>query len=267
MTRLRAVRTLLRGRRRPALAVTALVLLALFRLPLGVYVITPGGADPVSSLVSVDGGAPGSGRILMTTVAAEEPPAAILLLRTLDRHAVFVPRRDFLPPGRTLGEYLEDARRQMEESQALATFAALRFLGREAAVEARGLRVLSVTREGTAAGLLRPGDVITAAGKRPVRFEEDLAAALPARGGEVVLTVEREGREQPVPVAVAAPGAGETGLDGLASLGLETVSEALRTRFPVGVRFAATETAGPSAGPRPSLPHRPPPPRRCRPSR
>lgn len=235
-------------RRRFALIVTALVLLALFRVPLGVYVITPGGADPVSPLVALDGGAPGSGRFLMTTVAAGEPPAAVLLLKVFDRTARFVPRRDFLPPGRTLDDYLGDARRQMEESQALATYAALRFLGREAALEGRGLRVLNVARDGAAAGRLEPGDVIVAAGGRPVRFEEDLAAALPPGGGEAWLSIERGGGERRVRVAVRPAGDAVGGLGGIASLGLETVSEGLRARFPVGVRFNATETAGPSAG-------------------
>lgn len=233
-------------RRRLAAAVTVLVLLALFRVPLGVYVLTPGGADPVSPLVVLDGGAPGSGRFLMTTVAAGEPPAAGLLLKVFDRSARFVPRRDFLPPGRTLDAYLADARRQMAESQALAACAALRFLGREAVLEGRGLRVLNVARDGAAAGRLEPGDVIVAAEGRPVRFEEDLAAALPPGGGEVRLSVERGGGARRVRVAVAP--AGDGGLGGLASLGLETVSEGLRARLPVGVRFAATETAGPSAG-------------------
>lgn len=233
-------------RRRLAAAVTVLVLWILFRVPLGVYVLAPGGADPVSPLVALDGGAPGSGRFLMTTVAAGEPPAAGLLLKAFDRSARFVPRRDFLPPGRTLDAYLADARRQMAESQALAACAALRLLGREAAVEGRGLRVLNVARGGAAAGRLEPGDVIVAAEGRPVRFEEDLAAALPPGGGEAWLSVERGGGVRRVRVAVAPAGPG--GLGGIASLGLETVAEGLRARLPVGVRFAATETAGPSAG-------------------
>lgn len=236
-------------RRKRLLLATGMVILALAalsRVPSGVFVLSPGRAAPVSPLISVEGSGGGAGRFLMTTISAEEPSATGLLMRAFDRTAVFVRRRDLLSNGRTIDEFLTDARRQMEESQAVATYVALRHAGLEAGLTGRGVRVLSVAGNSPVAGALRPGDVIVAAAGRPVSFEEEIRREVPAGKDTLTLTVKRDGRHQELTLSLKSKG------DRLASggsllQGAETVTEGLETRFSLRVSFAAAEAAGPSA--------------------
>lgn len=233
-----------RWRRMSGLVVLAL---ALRFMPTGMYAIEPGLVLPTRDAVTVrDGERPRAGRFLFVTVAARPAPLGLALWKALDPNASLVPKTAIVPPGKGVEAFLADAREQMKESQAFAVHAALRLRGLPAEVGGRGMRVLAVRPGTPASGKLVPGDVVVAAGGRPVSTGEDVLDALdrlPA-GGRLMLAVERGGGRRQVTLS---PGEGVRHL-GLPGLGIEGVTEGLTARFPVKVGFAVREVAGPSAG-------------------
>ena len=156
-------------------AVAALVFVALAAIiamvPVPFVVWTPGATydllgevadQPAISITGADT-YPTDGQLRMATVSVTRSDAALTLPEAL--FSYWLPNRQVLPreavyrPGLDSAQIQDDSARQMGSSQSLAAVAALR---------AAGVRVVerpmveSVYKTGPAAGLLEPGDLITA---------------------------------------------------------------------------------------------------------
>lgn len=246
------LRIRLQGRqvRRIFFVVSAFLIgVALWDVPLPLYVVEPGPATPVLDAVQVTG-APDtlSGEMLITSVyRLPASPLRAAGVKLFDPHAELVPRSEFVPEGVREQEFKDVQARLFDESVRVAAAVGLRLSGREVLVSGEGAEVLQVTPGSQAEGLLRPGDVIVAVNSEPVRLTTDLSVRTTraAPGEKLRLAVRRDDSELDVEVEVGTiPGASHSGL----GVSVMTVHEQVVLPEGVSVDGASADMGGPSGG-------------------
>jgi PDZ domain-containing protein len=228
-----------------------LITTAALVVPMPVFLESPGDVLGLAERVTVD--APGAGEVdgdfLLTTVFLEPGTMVGLVGGWLDEEVRAIPSTSLLPPGVDSRQYFDRQRDLFRETSDVAAAVGLRAAGYDVDVEAftgDGALVVEVVPGSPAAGLLRPGDVIVAAGRRDVHVAQDLRDRITAvgEGAPLELTVERDGEPSPVQVTPAAvPGVSDSPIIGI---GLETLNP--RTDLPVPVEVDSGRVGGPSAG-------------------
>ena len=156
-----------------------------------------------------------------------------------------IPRTQVVQPGISERQRFKLELADMRISQVVASTVALRQLGYRVPVRAGGLRVVAVTSDSHATGLLEPGDVIISADGKPVRTRDDLRVVL-ARdkpGSLVKLGIRRGNARRTVSVKTTSD---ET--DPKRPIIGILPSQALNVRFPFRIRFDLGDVGGPSAG-------------------
>ena len=238
MNRARATRT-------AAIVVVVLLVAGLF-VPLPLFVIAPGSAIPVGERVML-GRAPDelSGELLLTTVRIFRPNVLGVVQAGISRTQEVLTQAEVVPEGADAEEFEETQRALFRESSEVAAAVGLRRAGEQVEISGRGALVSQVVPGSPAAAALRVGDVITAVDGQSIAVAPDLVGALGTSvdGDDVVLTVERGGVSQEVPVTL-----GEVeGLDrpGL-GVGVSTVD--LELSLPFSVEVDQGRIGGPSAG-------------------
>jgi PDZ domain-containing protein len=247
------VRSRLR-RRSPTVLTTGLlslvlaVVVAVLPAPYAIY--APGPVTNVlgkvagKQLISVSGRPtyPARGTLDMTTVEVFGGPGrrlslAQVLRSWVSRTQAVVPVEQVFPPGQTPQQVKTENAAEMSQSQQDATAAGLREVG---LVVPERISVASVDKALPAAAVLRPRDVITALGGRPVADTAALRAAIGALrpGADVTVQVRRDGSTVQLRTRTASQD-GRTVL----GVGLDPSFE-----FPVRVTFATRDVGGPSAG-------------------
>jgi Lon-like protease len=133
----------------------------------------------------------------------------------------------------------------MKISQVVASAVALRELGYKVPVSAGGLRVVAVTSDSHANGLIKPGDVIVAANGKPVRTRDDLRVVLAGlKPGDVVKLGIRRGKQ----VRTLSVRTTSDDADPKRPIIGVLPSQALKVNFPFPIRFDLGDVGGPSAG-------------------
>ncbi len=133
----------------------------------------------------------------------------------------------------------------MKFSQVIASAVALRELGYKVPVSAGGLRVVAVTSDSHANGLIKPGDVIVAANGKPVETRDDLRVVLARlKPGDVVKLGIRRGKT----VRTLSVRTTSDGADPKRPIIGVLPSQALKVNFPFPIRFDLGDVGGPSAG-------------------
>ncbi|MGH3919687.1 MAG: YlbL family protein [Pseudonocardiaceae bacterium] len=214
-------------------------------LPL--LVISPGLALPVGERVEFPTRPEDklSGRLLLTTVRISQPNSLEALGAWLDDDKDVIRRAQVIPEGVNAEEYIRGQREVFVQSGQLAAAAGLRAAGEEVSVSGAGAQVFALAPDASAAGVLRPGDVITAADGRPVGVAPELVAAVARRGigDKLVLTVRREGAVRNVEVTL-----GRFGQQPGPALGIAVGTVDFDIQLPFPVEVDAGEIGGPSAG-------------------
>lgn len=219
------------------------------------FALSPGGATPVNPLVAVpmDRAHPAQGRFLLTTVSLlGEPTLLQVLMGWLD------PDVDVFPEERILGDQTPAQFRQanadsIDDSKDVAIAVALRRLGLPVNIAGAGAIVEAIfLPQSSAAALLRPGDVIVAAGGVPVSVVEDVQVTVSARQPGELLPLDVVGPDGatrsvevglvPCPEGVECP-AGATAVMGV---GLRTKDQ--QFEWPFEVSIESQDIGGPSAG-------------------
>jgi PDZ domain-containing protein len=133
----------------------------------------------------------------------------------------------------------------MKVSQDIASVVALRELGYRVPISPGGVRIVAVTSDSHAGGILRPGDVIVAANGKKVGTRTDLAAVLGRLkpGDPVKITVRRGGKKLTFSIRTTA----DTQNPKRAIVGVLPI-QALSIRLPFSVKFILRKVGGPSAG-------------------
>lgn len=222
-----------------------------FYVPTPYILNAPGHAERLEEIVRVPGGHPQEpGHFYMTTVIYEKANILFCLYALMDRDAQLLREEEYspfhAPSQRTHPPELPDAYNpelMMEQSKYIASVEALRYLGYHVPIESHGVRVLGFLEGSPARGRLRREDVIVKVGKTAVRSVQALHAVLDAAHGgqEVSATVQRAGRETPVPLQLIE-------VHGRALIGIMTQDAVDPVKLPVDVQITTHNINGASAG-------------------
>jgi PDZ domain-containing protein len=212
------------------------------------YLEIPDRAHPLAELVSVSGAKPGKdeGGIYYVDVLVKRASLLESLIPAVRPDgANIIQREQLVEPGISEKERLSLELADMKLSQVIASTVALRALGYRIPVRLGGLRVVAVTSDSHAAGLLKAGDVIVSANGTRVRTREDLRTVLAGRHvGDIVRIVIRRGGEQRT---LAIRTTSDKSAPKRPIIGV-LPSQALDVHFPFHIRFDLGEVGGPSAG-------------------
>jgi Lon-like protease len=212
------------------------------------YIEIPDNAHPLASLVNVPDAAldRNGGGIYYVDVLLR--PASLLesfVPVVRPEGSDLIDRKQIVQPGISDQERFKLDLATMKVSQSIASVVALRQLGYRVPIGADGVRVVVVTAGSHAAGVLEPGDIIVAAGGKPVRTRPDLAAVLAQRkpGDTVEITVRRGGKKLTFSIRTTADRQNPK----RAIIGVLPI-QALRVHLPFPIQFNLRKVGGPSAG-------------------
>jgi len=212
------------------------------------YLEIPDKAHPLAGLVSVEGAKTpndGGGIYYVDVLVKRASLLESLVPAVRPDGSDVIQRRQLVEPGISERERLKLEVADMKLSQVIASTVALRALGYRIPVRLGGLRVVAVTSDSHAVGLLKPSDVIVAANGKPVRGREDLRVILAQhRVGDVVQIGIRRGSKQ---LTLAVRTTSDKSNPQRPIIGV-LPTQALVVHFPFSIRFNLGEVGGPSAG-------------------
>lgn len=239
-----------------AVAVVVAVLGSTFvRLPY--YLESPGSAEPVNGLISVDPAHRHAvrGQVLLSTVALDTSVDPIQMVRAwFDPNVNIVARRD-VTGGATNAQFAQISAEEMDISKQVAIVVALRELGYAVPEHGDGALVTGTEPQTPAFGHLQAGDVIVKADAKQVVLAQDLTSVLRTLkpGASVSITYDRPnvGRRTDVLPLISCP----PSVDGCAAtngqrafLGVDVQTNHDRFDYPFKVDIALAGVGGPSAG-------------------
>jgi Lon-like protease len=185
---------------------------------------------------------PTKGNLNMVTVSLIGGPGThfnvFAALRSwLSPHDAVVPESEIFTPGQSPQQVAKEDTEEMANSQQTATAAAFCQLN----IAFKTVDTIQATVKGMpAAGVLRPGDVITAVDGAPVTCHADAGTLIKEHkpGSAVQLTISRHGRTVPVRLVTA-------NVQGQPEIGVEILESFV---FPFSVTISVGDIGGPSAG-------------------
>jgi PDZ domain-containing protein len=212
------------------------------------YLEIPDQAHPLAGLVKVSGATPpnDSGGIYYVDVLIKRASLLESLVPAIrPSGSDLVSRRQIIEPGITEKQRFKLELADMQISQLTASTVALRALGYRVGVRLGGLRVVAITSDSHAAGLLKPGDVIISAEGKRVRSRDDLRAVLANhRVGDVIRLGVQRGTAL---LTVSIKTTSDKSDPKRPIIGI-LPSQALVVHFPFQIHFNLGDVGGPSAG-------------------
>lgn len=225
------------------LTVTAFVVQVPYVLLSGGPVFNTIGQTAGKDVITISGRQtfPADGQLDLTTVSVDRSISLAEALKGwFSRDEAVAPTALLYPPDQTPREAQQEAQQEMVQSQSSAKSAALLQLGIPVTVT-----VQSVPGDSPSTGRLRPGDVLTAVGGKPVTSPDVLRDLIGARspGQPVTLTYDRDGTEG---TATITTGSTEATADSPARaiIGITTAI----TDYPFDITISLEDVGGPSAG-------------------
>lgn len=219
--------------------------LAQWILPNRYWIVSPGVAIPLDSMVSVEGYAFRSeGSFLMSAVSTRPATLIGTVFALIDQDSVLVPAS--VPYGQISDMYERTMQALMKESQLIAAAVALRHGGYPVTIEGT-VRVVTILESSPAVGLLKEGDLILEVDFVQVSSAESAVRMIRQRseGADVILTVEREGDR----IALTMPTTLIMTSEGQEYPGIGVLIEPIQTyEFPFSVTIDADSIGGSSAG-------------------
>jgi len=203
-----------------------------------------GASVPLISVAGADTH-PTAGALDLTTVQVvgnrENPPTWMqIVLAWFDPSKAVVPVDAVFPQGVSSTQRDQANQLMMVDSQQEATAAALKELGHDVPVT---IRVVTVTGDGAAHGILKAGDAVLAVnGANPADTDAMRAEIQQGAGAPVTLTIERDGKRQDVSMTPK-----KQTVDGAARWLLGITLQQDYT-FPIDVKLQLDDVGGPSAG-------------------
>jgi PDZ domain-containing protein len=225
--------------------VAAVAAFAVWVIPTDSYIFLPNRAHAVAPLIEVEGGndPKDGGGIYYVDVLVRKATVLERLWPGLEEGATIVPADEVRPPGVSERERRREELAEMRMSQRVAAAVALRELGYDVDAKPIGARIELVDPEAPAAGKLRSGDVVIAAGGNPVTAPSELRRAIRAAGTNRELSIVVERGKQEVRLQVRPT----RGPEGTPVIGV-IVSQAADITLPVEVEIDTGGVGGPSAG-------------------
>jgi len=232
------------------------LLVFLLVLPTFYYSVSPGSAEAVEPIISVEGRSGlQEGHLFLTSVSLDQLPLMGLLAQALDG-ARLETLRDLVGEGGSLQDYNRRSDLLMRLSKETATAVALREAGYQVDMVKAGVLVLGLSPDAPASSQLQVGDALVELDGMPVEDSEVLRSILAGKrpGDPVTLVVEREAMDEE-----------EAGDEGASRIEMETtltslpgdsaaaalgviIRDRVLYRFPLEVKIETEGLTGPSAG-------------------
>ncbi len=212
------------------------------------YLEIPDEAHPLAGLVSVSGGKTqqdGGGIYYVDVLVKRATLLESVVPAVRPEGADVIKREQLVQPGISDRERIKLELADMKLSQVVASTVALRTLGYPIPIRLGGLRVVAVTSDSHAVGLLKSGDVIVAADGKVVRDRADLRAVLARHSaGDVVrLRIRRAGARRTFAIrTISDDSEPKRPIIGVLPI------QAFEVHFPFTIRFSLGDVGGPSAG-------------------
>jgi PDZ domain-containing protein len=227
--------------------VLALVLGVLWFVPSNEYIFLPDPPRAVDPLVQVPGekDEDEKGGIYMVDIFVRKASLLERVFPQLHDGASLVPAKQVNPIGVSESQRLQQSRNEMSQSQKVAAAVALRYLGYKVDVNTNGVEVTAIYPEAPADGKLEVGDLIVAAGGKPVETTEDLrkAMSLVKPGETVTFGVRRSGGVKQIRLAtVANPDQPKKAIVGV------QIEQSATIDLPLAIKIDTGSIGGPSAG-------------------
>ncbi|NPV52137.1 MAG: PDZ domain-containing protein [Firmicutes bacterium] len=207
--------------------------------------ISPGIAENLRYMVTVDGGQKGStGAFLLTAVSSGKASILSPVEALVKPYIDIVPIEQEIPRGVDMQKYLHIMESMMLESQMIAKAVALKKMGYDFSIKT-DVKVEEVLRESPTRGKIRIGDRITAVDHKPIRTAQETIEMIQKRrvGEPVTLTIYREGREFELTVPTIRHQENRE----KAAIGV-IIAPYVDYEFPVKIDIKAGEIKGSSAG-------------------
>lgn len=216
------------------LVLALLIAVILYSVQSPYYLRAPGRATDAATMVHVDPSKShrASGRFLVTTVFYDRATLLFCVYAMLDPMAELVPIEE---------EAASASDVQMYESKLVAQLVAFQALGYQLDTVPVGVRVTRVFEEMPADGVLRPGDLVVAAGGDQVRTSQDLVRLVQGAQGKTSLTIRRDSAELELSMTPVER-------EGRQILGIQIQDEFDLPAFPVAVQIEQGNVSGASAG-------------------
>lgn len=240
---------LLGGSRAKRVALVAIVgavlAAAIYYIPTGYVLVAPGPTRDLSESVRVEGGSIKHGRFLMTTVTSRDANPVLYLYGLVSRRTDLTPQKFLVSPGRDRKRYWEHQKRLMEESQAAAKVAALRYMGYQTQLLGTGVRIVGFLPGTTAEGLLEEDDIVVGVNGVPVYLASELIYEMAqiTPGHVVNLKVKRAEQELDFEVPTVLHPVEERAIVGIL---VETAG--YTADIPLDIHIEVNDVSGPSAG-------------------
>lgn len=230
---------------------TLIILFIIFNfIPTGYQVMSPGIAQELSPLITVEKGYKENNRGGFLLTAVQSQRATIwdyIYISTVHPPGVELESiSSQLPPGMDMEKYIEIMAELMEESKLKAEAVAFRKAGYDVKVEGEGALVVEVLEKGAAAGKLKKDDVIVNIDGVKVEFATDAVDLIRKHKiGETVKIVVKRGDEE---LEYSMKTVEVENNPGKASIGVMITTKNLDYEFPREVKFDTRNIVGPSAG-------------------
>jgi len=176
-----------------AVVLIIVIILSSF-VPTGYYLIKPGTADELGSLIQVEGEErKEEGQFYMVTVS-QQPANLLELLSSLWNPILDIrPISKVVPPDITPEEYNRIMQSWMQDSKFLAQIIALRRAGYEVPIVSDGVEIVELIPGSPGEGILNAGDIIKAIEGESVNLAEEVVEKIQEKkvGENVWLTVQQ----------------------------------------------------------------------------
>jgi Lon-like protease len=189
---------------------------------------------------------PSSSLYLTTVYSDMDTTVAKWLQNQLSQEALLVPKRDVIPPSKSLQDYNKMVGDMMEESKTVAKVVALQRSGYQFDVTGQGARVQSLMPASTVEGVLKAGDVVVAAEGQQISAATDLVNLVRRQkpGSTLSLSVQRDGEAMDIEANTKE----SDSEPGIAVMGILIQTHMFGANLPVQVDIDTENIGGPSAG-------------------
>ena len=219
-------------------------------IPTSYYVMSPGIAQELSPIITVEDGNKGKskGDFLLTAVASQKATVWDCIYIS-----IFNPEgkeldsmTEQLPKGIDMNKYIQIMSQLMEESKLHAQSVAFKEADYQVKVNGEGAEVVEVLKNGSAKGKLKKEDIIINIDGKKVEFATDAVEYIRKHkiGDKVNITVTRNGKKKDFKLKTVEI---KNNPD-KASIGVLITTKNLKYDFPKEVNFKTKNIVGPSAG-------------------
>jgi PDZ domain-containing protein len=229
------------------IVVVAMLSYVLIEIPMPYMINSPGTAEEIKPMISVEGGdQQEQGAFMLTTVSVSYANMMMLMLSYLNPHAEIVPKE----PDRDRQQYEVQQRYYMSNSQSNAIMAAYDKAGVEYQILPQYVFIVGLSKDVKTKGDFAAGDVIKKVNGTEVKGFEALTNVLHGKKAGDVVSVELEREGKPIEQQVELVPIPDKENKDRAGLGVSVgeVQDVVPNNDKEEVKFVNTRIGGPSAG-------------------